>query len=81
MAHGYAALPTQLKATNANFHAVLIVRHGKLVFAQYFAGYDEPWGKCGSCREHDARADRAQQRGQFYVHRATARAGCNPYLS
>jgi hypothetical protein len=45
MAHGYAALPTQLKATNANFHAVLIVRHGKLVFAQYCAGYDEPWGK------------------------------------
>jgi hypothetical protein len=35
----------QLKATNANFHAVLIVRHGKLVFVQYFAGYDEPWGK------------------------------------
>jgi CubicO group peptidase (beta-lactamase class C family) len=35
----------RLKATNANIHAVIIVRHGKLVFEQYFAGYDEPWGQ------------------------------------
>ena len=35
----------RLKAINANIHAVIIVRHGKLVFEQYFAGYDEPWGQ------------------------------------
>ena len=35
----------RLKATNANIHAVIIVRHGKLIFEQYFAGYDEPWGQ------------------------------------
>ncbi|WKA27968.1 hypothetical protein [Bradyrhizobium roseum] len=31
-------------AINANIHAVLIVRHGMLVFEQSFPGYDEPWG-------------------------------------
>jgi len=35
----------RLKATNANIHAVIIIRHGKLIFEQYFAGYDEPWGQ------------------------------------
>ena len=33
-----------LKETEANVHAVVIVRHGRLVFEQYFPGYDEPWG-------------------------------------
>ena len=26
-------------------HSVVVVRHGKLVFEQYFAGYDQPWGQ------------------------------------
>lgn len=34
----------RLKATNANVHAIVIVRRGKLVFEQYFSGYDDPWG-------------------------------------
>jgi CubicO group peptidase (beta-lactamase class C family) len=25
-------------------HSIVIVRHSRLVFEQYFAGYDEPWG-------------------------------------
>lgn len=33
-----------LKATNANVHGVVIARQGKLVFEQYFTGYDDPWG-------------------------------------
>lgn len=35
----------RLKTTNENIHAVVIARHGKLVFEQYFKGYDEPWGE------------------------------------
>ena len=38
------AIAARLKETEADVHAVVIVRHGKLVFEQYFAGYDEPWG-------------------------------------
>lgn len=34
----------RLAATNANVHAVVVARHGKLVFEQYFSGYDDPWG-------------------------------------
>ncbi|MCG2667926.1 serine hydrolase domain-containing protein [Bradyrhizobium sp. GCM10023182] len=26
-------------------HSVVVVRHGRLVFEQYFPGYDEPWGQ------------------------------------
>jgi CubicO group peptidase (beta-lactamase class C family) len=33
----------RLKATEANVHGVVIVRHGKLVFEQYFSGHDMPW--------------------------------------
>jgi CubicO group peptidase (beta-lactamase class C family) len=42
----------RLAAINANIHAVVIVRHGKLVFEQYFPGYDEPWGM-GEGRRHE----------------------------
>jgi CubicO group peptidase (beta-lactamase class C family) len=28
----------------ANVHSVLVARHGALVFEQYFAGEDDPWG-------------------------------------
>ncbi len=38
-------IAARLKQTEADVHAVVIVRHGKLVFEQYFAGYDEPWGE------------------------------------
>ena len=26
-------------------HSVVVVRHGKLIFEQYFPGYDQPWGQ------------------------------------
>jgi CubicO group peptidase (beta-lactamase class C family) len=45
-----------LKETEANVHAVVIVRHGKLVFEQYFAGYDEPWGQDDGQHDFDATA-------------------------
>jgi hypothetical protein len=32
----------RLKETEANMHAVVVVRHGRLVFEQYFPGYDRP---------------------------------------
>src|SRR5262245_58877918 len=38
-------IAARLKQTEANVHAVVIARHGKLVFEQYFQGYDEPWGQ------------------------------------
>jgi CubicO group peptidase (beta-lactamase class C family) len=34
----------RLKDTSANVHAVVVARRGKLVFEQYFSGYDDPWG-------------------------------------
>lgn len=37
-------IAARLKEREADVHAVVIVRHGKLVFEQYFAGYDDPWG-------------------------------------
>ncbi|MGH6643587.1 MAG: serine hydrolase domain-containing protein, partial [Bradyrhizobium sp.] len=48
------AIAARLKETEANVHAVVIVRHGKLVFEQYFAGYDEPWGQDGGQHNFDA---------------------------
>jgi CubicO group peptidase (beta-lactamase class C family) len=48
------AIAARLKETEANVHAVVIVRHGKLVFEQYFAGYDEPWGRDGGRYDFDA---------------------------
>ena len=44
----------RLKETEANVHAVVIVRRGKLVFEQYFSGYDEPWGQDGRQHAFDA---------------------------
>jgi CubicO group peptidase (beta-lactamase class C family) len=37
-------IAARLKETAANAHAVVVARHGKIVFEQYFSGYDEPWG-------------------------------------
>ena len=48
------AIAERLKVTNANVHGVVIVRSGKLVFEQYFAGYDEPWGGSSGRYEFDA---------------------------
>lgn len=36
-------IAARLRMTDANVHAVVIVRRGKLIFEQYFSGYDEPW--------------------------------------
>jgi len=47
-------IAARLKQTEANVHAVVIVRHGKLVFEQYFAGYDEPWGQGGGPHNFEA---------------------------
>ena len=33
----------QLRSTEV--HSVVVARHGKLVFEQYFAGIDQPWGQ------------------------------------
>jgi CubicO group peptidase (beta-lactamase class C family) len=48
------SIAARLQATNANVHAVVIVRHGKLVFEQYFPGYDEPWGMGEGRHDFDA---------------------------
>ncbi|RFB78138.1 serine hydrolase domain-containing protein [Methylovirgula sp. 4M-Z18] len=46
----------------ANIHAILIARHGKLVFEQYYAGPDEKWGEpipkavFGPTMPHDLRS-------------------------
>jgi CubicO group peptidase (beta-lactamase class C family) len=47
-------IAARLAAANANIHGVVIVRRGTLVFEQYFAGYDEPWGMGGGRHEFDA---------------------------
>jgi CubicO group peptidase (beta-lactamase class C family) len=44
----------RLKETEANIHAVVVVRHGRLVFEQYFPGYDRPWGQGDGQHEFDA---------------------------
>ena len=35
-------------------HSVVVVRHGKLVFEQYFPGYDQPWGQPDGPQEFSA---------------------------
>ena len=47
-------IAARLKETEANVHAVVIVRHGRLVFEQYFPGYDEPWGQGDGQYDFDA---------------------------
>jgi CubicO group peptidase (beta-lactamase class C family) len=37
-------IAARLQATDADVHAVVVVRHGRLAFEQYFAGNDDPWG-------------------------------------
>ena len=47
-------IAARLAATNANVHAVVIARHGRLVFEQYFTGHDELWGTDRGPHEFDA---------------------------
>lgn len=47
------AIAARMKETEANVHAVVIVRHGRLVFEQYFSGPDEQWDVAGRY-DHDA---------------------------
>jgi CubicO group peptidase (beta-lactamase class C family) len=55
-------IAARLKATEANVHGVVIVRHGKLVFEQYFAGHDSPWSAAegkfdfSAATKHDMRS-------------------------
>src|SRR5262245_65586860 len=37
-------IAARLSATNANVHAVVVVRKGKLVYEHHASGHDEPWG-------------------------------------
>jgi CubicO group peptidase (beta-lactamase class C family) len=55
------AMAARLKEIQANVHAVVIVRHGKLVFEQYFSGPDERWDVAGqydynATTKHDMRS-------------------------
>jgi CubicO group peptidase (beta-lactamase class C family) len=47
-------IAAKLAATKANVHSVVIIRHGKLVFEQYFAGEDQLWGTDRGPHEFDA---------------------------
>jgi len=38
-------IAARMKEIDANVHAVIVVHHDKLVFEEYYTGYDEPWGK------------------------------------
>ncbi len=47
-------IPARLKLIDAEIHSVVVARRGKLVFEQYFAGMDEPWGEGKVQREFTA---------------------------
>ncbi|MEH2613592.1 serine hydrolase domain-containing protein [Bradyrhizobium sp. AZCC 1693] len=54
-------IAARLKEIQANVHAVVVVRHGKLVFEQYFSGPDERWDVAGqydydATTKHDMRS-------------------------
>jgi CubicO group peptidase (beta-lactamase class C family) len=38
-------IAARLALRSTKVHSVVVVRHGKLVFEQYFPGYDQPWGQ------------------------------------
>src|SRR5215470_4745241 len=44
----------EARPDRGNVHAVLVVRHGKLVFEAYAAGEDENWGEPLGVVSHDA---------------------------
>jgi CubicO group peptidase (beta-lactamase class C family) len=48
------AIEPRLRLTESEIHAVVIARHGKLAFEQYFSGIDQPWGKPEARYDYDA---------------------------
>lgn len=38
-------IAARLQLTGSEVHSVVVARHGKLVFEQYFPGMDQPWGE------------------------------------
>jgi CubicO group peptidase (beta-lactamase class C family) len=47
-------IAARLQLTGSDVHAVVVTRHGKLVFEQYFPGLDQPWGEPEGPREFTA---------------------------
>lgn len=56
------ALAARLTLRSTAVHSVVVVRHGKLVFEQYFSGYDQSWGQAegqyefAATTKHDMRS-------------------------
>jgi CubicO group peptidase (beta-lactamase class C family) len=38
-------IAARLEQRATSVHSVVVARHGRLVFEQYFSGYDQPWGQ------------------------------------
>ena len=47
-------IAARLQLTGSDVHAVVVARHGKLVFEQYFPGLDQPWGEAEARHEFSA---------------------------
>jgi CubicO group peptidase (beta-lactamase class C family) len=47
-------IAARLQLTGSEVHSVVVARHGKLVFEQYFPGVDQPWGEKEGPREFTA---------------------------
>src|ERR1700674_2218693 len=47
-------IAARLQLTGSGIHAVVVARHGKLVFEQYFPGLDQPWGEPEAPHEFSA---------------------------
>ena len=48
------SIADRLKLRDTDVHSVVIARHGKLVFEQYFSGLDQPWGQPEAPHDFDA---------------------------
>jgi CubicO group peptidase (beta-lactamase class C family) len=48
------SIEQRLKLSDSDIHAVVVARHGKLAFEQYFGGIDQPWGKPEARYDYDA---------------------------
>lgn len=47
-------IAARLEQRATSVHSVVVARHGKLVFEQYFPGYDQPWGQADGQYEFTA---------------------------
>ena len=47
-------IAARLEQRATKVHSVVVARHGKLVFEQYFPGYDQPWGQPDGQQEFTA---------------------------